>query len=449
MTIPRWSSLARPVRVALLAAGGAAALGAVLVAYVAVRVRSLDTPAFQKALLDRVSAALGTRVQARSLSVSLLRGVTAEGVTIANPPPFNGTLLSAERLTLRYRPLALLRGRLELAALSVEKPVLDLAMDARGAFAYERLSAARTKPSPGASLPVALAISKLSMDGARLVMRDPRRPFVIVEGTSLDSGVRLDGGTLEGEGTLRVGLLNLADGFFVRDVRSPLAAADGRLKLDPVRATLAGGTVRGTAEVRLQKGFGYTATLRLDGARLETLLAEAKAAQALSGRLAGEAAVAGSGGVATLTGKGQLQVDDCRATRVALLTTLAAVLQLPELAHPEFDECRATFTLGGGRLTNPTLALKGPSVQLTGRGSTSLTTWAVDYDLTLALGRSLAGRIPVAELRDAFRDRGDGFVTIDFAVTGTTTAPRTDLPLRVGKAAAESGLKRFLRKKFF
>jgi hypothetical protein len=74
---------------------------------------------------------------------------------------------------------------------------------------------------------------------------------------------------------------------------------------------------------------------------------------------------------------------------------------------------------------------------------------ALDYDMTLALGEPLARRIPVAEVRDAFRDRGDGFATIDFAVTGTTSSPKTDLALRLGKGAAESGLRKLFRRRFF
>jgi len=74
--------------------------------------------------------------------------------------------------------------------------------------------------------------------------------------------------------------------------------------------------------------------------------------------------------------------------------------------------------------------------------------------LTLALGQKLLDRIPVRELRAAFRDRGDGFGVLDFKVTGTTAAPRTDLTARLGKAAAgeaaESGLQKLLgRKKIF
>lgn len=446
------STIGNARRVRLLVLAGVASTPMVLgFAYVAHLLRSLDTPEFQQAMLARASAAIGARVHAREMSISLLRGVTLEGVTIANPPPFKGSLATADALVLRYDLSSLLRGRLEIARLSAENPVLDLAMDQRGVFNYERLTASRAKPAPTASaaLPVELAISKLSLAGARIVMRDPRTALLKVEGAALDSSVRLMAGSVEGDGTLRVGLLNVADAFFVRDVSAPLHASDGGLKLAPLRGTLAGGTIGGHVDARFQGGFRFVATLDVKGAQLQKLLAEARATQGMSGTLLGDAVVEGTGGVATLKGSGRVQVRDCRVTHAPLMTLLSTVLRVPELARPDFDECRGTFTLGDGRLVNPALAFKGPAVQITGRGVTRLSSLAIDYDLTLALGQALARRIPAAELREAFRDRGDGFVTIDFKVTGTTAAPQSDLAQRVGRAAAESGLKKLLRRKFF
>jgi len=120
------------------------------------------------------------------------------------------------------------------------------------------------------------------------------------------------------------------------------------------------------------------------------LNALAKASQTASGTVAGDATLEGSGGIATLKGKGQVQVKGCRVTHAPLMSLLAVVLRLPELAHPDFDECRATFTVGEGRLVNPSLSLKGPSLQLTGQGVTNLESLAIDYTMTLALGETLA-----------------------------------------------------------
>jgi hypothetical protein len=447
-----WSSLERPRRVRLLAfAGVLLALLALGMAYVVHFVRSLDTPEFKEAMLDRASAAVGARVQARKVVVTVLRGVTAEGVTIANPPPFKGSLVSADALVLRYDLSSLLRGRLEFAKLSVEKPALDLAMDQRGVFNYERLGGSRTTPpTPSAgAFPIELAISKLSLNGTRIVVRDPRAALMKVEGAELDSSVRLARASVEGEGKLRIALVNLADTFFVREVSAPLQASNGSLKLAPVRATLAGGDMGGDVEARLQKGFRFVAKMTVKGAQLQKLLEEARAVQRMSGTVVGDATVEGTGGLAALKGKGQIHVDDCRVTQAPLMTLLSTALRVPELARPDFDECRTTFTIGQGRLVTPSLSLKGPSLQLTGNGVTNLSSLAIDYDMTLALSQALAGRIPAQELRAAFRDRGDGFVTIDFKVTGTTTAPKSDLAMRVGRAAAETGLKKLLRRKLF
>ena len=72
-------------------------------------------------------------------------------------------------------------------------------------------------------------------------MRDPRSALVKIEGADLDSSVRLEAGSLEGEGKVRIARVNLADAFFVRDVSAPLRASGGTLTLAPLRATLATG----------------------------------------------------------------------------------------------------------------------------------------------------------------------------------------------------------------
>jgi hypothetical protein len=447
-----WSSLGRPLRVGLLAfAGVALTLLALGVGYVAHLVQSFDTPEFKRSLLDRASASAGTRIDARKVDISLLQGVTLEGVTIANPPPFTGSLVTAEAFVLRYSLWSLLSGRLELAKLAVEKPVLNLAMDARGAFNYEKLGGsapASSTPSTSA-LPIELVISKLSLKGARIVMRDPKAALLKVEGADLSSSVRLAGASIAGEGSLRIAVVNLADTLFVRGVSAPMKASNGALALAPVRATLAGGDVRGDATVQLQNGFHFTTRLTVSGAKLQKMLEEAKAVQTASGTVMADATVEGSGGVTTLKGKGQIQVKGCKVSHAPLMTLLATALRVPELAHPDFDECRTTFTLGGGRLVTPSISLKGPALQVTGHGVTNLESLSIDYDLTLALGQALLKRVPAQELRAAFKDRGDGFSTLDFRVTGTTSAPQSDLAMRLGKGAAESGLKKLLHGKIF
>jgi hypothetical protein len=130
------------------------------------------------------------------------------------------------------------------------------------------------------------------------------------------------------------------------------------------------------------------------------------------------------------------------------MVMLAEVLRLPELANPDFDECKTEFTLGSSRLNMPVLKLEGPDIQLGGRGVTSLVDYRLSYDMTLALRKAALERIPVREMRAAFKDRPDGFSALDFKVTGTTDAPKTDLTARLGAAAASELVKGGLGKLF-
>ena len=121
-------------------------------------VRWLDTPEFKATLLQKARDAVGTDVQVAELGISLFSGVTLKGVVVANPAPFSGSILRADAFVLRYRLLPLLRGRLLIDELSLERPVISLASDTKGVFNYERLGgapAAAPAPAPGAPPPAA------------------------------------------------------------------------------------------------------------------------------------------------------------------------------------------------------------------------------------------------------------------------------------------------------
>jgi len=248
-----------------------------------------------------------------------------------------------------------------------------------------------------------------------------------------------------------IATLSLADMMFVRGLSASLELSKDSVKLAPIRATLADGTVGGDIRVNLKDGFRFTVNLEVKGARVKTLLEEAKSKASVAGSLMAKASFEGSGGLPTLKGKGRAEIADCRVTNARTLAVVAAALRVPELANPELDQCLVEFSMAGSRIQTPVVRLTGKQIQITGHGTTNLDTSALDYDMNLALGKELMDKIGVRELRAAFRDRGDGFSAVDFKVTGTTLAPQTDLASKVGKAAATeaavSGLKKLFGKK--
>jgi hypothetical protein len=272
--------------------------------------------------------------------------------------------------------------------------------------------------------------------------------LLTVEDADFRSAFDVEGGIAQGSGKATIATLNLADLLFVRGMEAPLSVSRKTVKLAPIRSRVAGGAATGDLTVHLKGGFRYVANLEVKGANVRTLLAEAKSAAGVSGTLAAKGTFEGSGGLPTMKGRGLGTITDCRVERGRSLALLAGILQLPELASPDLDECRAEFTQSGYRLSTPVLSLMGPAVRLTGKGTVNLGTHGLDYQMSLALAPGLFARVTRRELRPAFKERGDGFFVIDFRLYGTTPDPQTDILSRVAQAAATEAAKDQLNRLF-
>jgi hypothetical protein len=443
-----------PARKAAVVA--AALLGALLVGalgYGVWLVRWLRTPAFQQQLLQRVRSAAGTDVRVKRLDVSLLSGVTLEGIGVANPPPFRGDLLTADGLVLRYKLWPLVSGRFEVERLALERPLLNVAMDSRGTFNYERLGGPRSASSPGsaaaAAVPLRIVLSKLSVRGGAVAVTDATRARLLaLDALRLDSAFEVAAGVATGKGQVGARTLDLGGRLFVRELSAPLALTKESFTLAPIRGRAGGGDVKGDAAVRFKNGFRYSAGFELTGASVKTLLEEARSPASVTGTLEARGRFEGTGGLVTLHGKGQGRISSCRVADNRSLALIATVLGIPELANPSLDECRAEFTQAGTRFTTPVLVLKGRALDLSGHGSLDLQTSGLDYDLTLALSPPLFAKLTRRELRPAFRTRADGFATIEFHLSGTTLEPKTDILARLGRGAAEGAVKGMLGRLF-
>jgi len=232
----------------------------------------------------------------------------------------------------------------------------------------------------------------------------------------------------------------MADMLFVRDISAPLEMSTETIKLAPIRAKAAGGGATGAVTVHLQDGFHYEAELDVDGVDVKTMLQEAKSTAAMAGTLKAETTFEGTGPLATMKARGNAQIVDCRIEDLKMMALLSRLLKVPELANPEFEECRVEFTLAKSVLSTPTVSLTGEAMQLTGKGKLNLVRSTLDYDMELALSEKLFAKITAKELRPAFKKRDDGFSVVAFRVFGTTEEPQTDLLQRIGKAAATKAI---------
>jgi AsmA family len=412
-------------------------------------VSRLDTPELKQSLLEQAKATLGTELRVKEMKISLFEGVTLKAIAVKNPAPFPGQLLTADAFVLRYRLLPLLAGRMEVERLALEKPALALAMDTKGTFNYEKLGrTAAAKAAPAASSPAAasatplrVVMKSLAVDDGSIVMTDyAKARLMAVDAIDFESAFEVAGGIALGAGQVTIGKANFGDVLFVKGVRAPLSMSKEKLTLSPIKGDVAGGSISGDLNVDL-KGFRYTTQMAVKGASVKTLLEEARSTPFVTGTLSATARFDGSGGLPTIRGEGSADISSCRAQNSKVLGLLASVLQVPELANPDFEACHVEFKQTGSRFATPVVKLTGDAVRLSGQGSVNLDSRALDYDMSLALSPKLFAKLTRPELRGAFQPQADGFQSVAFKLTGTTLEPKTDLLSRVGKAAATSAVK--------
>ena len=199
----------------------------------------LNTPAFQKALLDQATATAGADVRVKEMDISLLSGVTLKGIAVANPAPFPGDFLTADAFVLRYRLPPLLAGRVEVERLALERPRLALAMDARGGFNYEKLggsasAGAKAAPAAAAAVPLRIVLKQLAVEDASVVMTDHTKARLLtMEGADFRSAFEVEGGIAQGPGKATIATVNLGDLLFLRGVEAPLSMSKETVTLAP------------------------------------------------------------------------------------------------------------------------------------------------------------------------------------------------------------------------
>jgi len=432
--------------------------------------RYVQSEGFKQAVLRAARDALGSDVRIRELRVSLLSGAALAGLQVANPPGFPGDLFTAETLVVRYRLLPLLRKRLEIREVSLDRPVLRLARRESGEWNYQQLGASpaaatpaptpapgfRAAPgTPGAAAPgLEIVVPQLAVDGGEVAILGERdrvlaRVKNLALATSLIWGERGGGsGALDGSGTARIEALEAGRRLVVRDLAAPARFSASEVRLAPITGGLAKGRLSGDLRLHLLPSFRFAATLEVKDADVATLLREAgNRAPVIRGQLQGQARFEGAGGLPSMTGAGHAEVVRGALTDLPVLGTLATLLQVPGLRDLDFDECRLEFSLANGVLQTPVLRVVSRDVQITGKGSVALASATLDHALTLAVSPDLFRRVP-RDVRRAFAERGDGFRTVDFRVWGPADAPRTDLSERLLKGVAEGLLKRGLQKLF-
>jgi hypothetical protein len=417
--------------------------------------RYLQSPQFKEQILAAARESLGADVKINQMNISVFSGVSLQGIAVANPPGFTGNLLTAEAFVLRYRLWPLLHKRVEIEQLSIDRPVIVLAKNEKKAWNYEALSAKSTTPTPPAPKPTGgssassgkldISLSKLAItDGQFAMLDDAGKELARIDKIRLSSSMDSTGGKLTGTGKASIETITAAKKLFLRSIASPVKIATDKVELTPLTGKLAGGNVTGDITLKLAEEMKYVLHLQVKDSDMDKVLEEAGAKRVLSGKLQAMIDLEGTGGLPTMVGKGRMEITGGKLGEVPVLNLLAGLLQVPELQGVQFSECVMDFTMTNNVMETPVIRLIAPKVQITGKGAVNLEDFSLNHDLTLALDKTLLSRLP-AEMQALFKERADGYLTVEFRVWGPYDAPKTDLSKRLIKEVKDQLLNKGLQ----
>ncbi len=201
--------------------------GGLLAAAIALAIalpRLIDVQRFRPLIALRVQEATGRTVSLGPMALTVwpVPAVSIRTLSVGDSARYPGReALRAESLSIRVAILPLLRGRLALRSVILNRPILTLIRDARGRWNFDdllaRASAARAEPAPAGSAPpggaaagpAALSVEKAILRGGRILVYDDavapgQRSEVIL--APIDATLRGWGGGGDTEVDLAVGL---------------------------------------------------------------------------------------------------------------------------------------------------------------------------------------------------------------------------------------------------
>lgn len=405
-----------------------------------------DSPRLGKAVLQRVSAKTGLRVEADRFRFNLARGLRMEGVRVASESPGGKLTLRAEGFLAEHRLLPLLRGRVEIDRIAIHEPHIELvtppkkavnraplpkpAWDARppaaaGAGA-EAVPEAGAQPESGP----ALAVDCIQLSGGTLAVRTEGAPAPDVEIRGLEAELRdlalADAPTaiqgLRAGGDLRTGEI-LLGGLRATDGSGKLRLADGHFLLEDFGLNLPQGRfLLGQLDADLNRDpFAYRLNLSVDPLDTNAVLAAGPGGGFGPGVV--RFAATGSGAeTLDMEGEGTLELAAGRLPGSPVFTAIENLLGRAALHGSAYQPVTIPFHVRENRLHLAPFEMRTSLLALGISGWADLS-GPLDLRIAVRAPRDAmaAARVP-ARLLDLV-DNG-GWVTIPLRVVGTPESPR-------------------------
>jgi uncharacterized protein involved in outer membrane biogenesis len=240
----------------------------------------IDVNKYHKQVQAQLERRLGRKVSMTKMDLSLLPpSLRAENAVIAEDPRFNtGTpFATAERLKVSVRFWPLIRGKVEIKSLELDRPRVELVKDTQGSWNFSTLGQARKTSGPQPAASGQIELDHLLITDGQVATTDQQRrsPRAVYDHIDLDvtdfapdRQFSLKLSTLLPGAVKQAVLLEGNAGPIQQDVaKTPF---DGRLHLDQVPTAAAAAFLNAPALNAIEAVVSGEAKLRNSGGKLDS-----------------------------------------------------------------------------------------------------------------------------------------------------------------------------------
>jgi uncharacterized protein involved in outer membrane biogenesis len=232
----------------------------------------------------------------------------------------------------------------------------------------------------------------------------------------------------------------------VSNVDCQLILQNGKLRVEPLSASLYGGALGGSVKGDVESpGPPFQSVVYTENILLDEIIAafwpQTKGSWSGNVNLISRAEGIGTD-LPTLQSRTFLNINEAEFSGHPLFVKLSELFQAEDLQQLRFSQVTARVLTSQGIATLKRLHLVGPIVQAEGTGTASLLDNKLDLHLSLQIQVQYVGKIP--PLRDIATKIADkhGFVQLPLTVTGTIDEPVYGLDQRwLNKIAKRLGVK--------
>ena len=359
-------------------------------------------------------------------------------------------LFSANSITLRPDYAELLHGRLLIAGLVLNHPVVRLTLgevpgtqrpDSIGATSFGSAAtdipsitpsgtiAPTEAPSAKQTTTINIPLRHVTINNGEFTLIDERGlPVISASGIHLKGAHDAAGGWI---GNLNSTQVVLSDRVIFKDLKTPVRLSESldTISLETLTATLGEGKLAGNTTIDLSLGAPrYSLAVSLAGASLKQLLTDASyGTSSAEGTVAGELHLSGTAGEgSTIQGNGGLFAKDATIQPVDFLKQIGQILNVDELKLLRLSESKCLFHLAAGRVVIDDLFLRSENLVLSAKGPLK-PTGELDLDSRLLFNDKLTGRLRGLLGSQLSPAPEPGYSQVSFHVSGSPMNPRTDL----------------------